>query len=431
VIMKKANIFIIGSGGREHAIGWKLKQSLLVNKIYFAPGNAGTSALGINIQIDVRNRKSLLEFVKNNNINLTIVGPEAPLAEGIVDIFKKDDLRIFGPTKKAARLEWDKEWAAGFMEKYNIPHPQSYAFKNIDKAKEFIRIIDPKKIVIKACGLAAGKGVFLPGSLKEASETLERIMVEKKFGKAGDTIVFQERLKGAEVSIHAISDGKTILPLLPAQDHKRVFDHDKGPNTGGMGAYAPVPFVTDDMINEITKTILQPTLEGMKNEGIEYTGILYAGLMVTKEGLRVLEYNCRFGDPETQPLMMLLESDIFPILSASVNGTLNKQNIVFRKGVSICVVLAAKGYPGSYLKGVTIQGIDKPYSNNVQVYHAGTSLKDTIVTEGGRVLGVTAVASSFKKARGNAYNAIGKKGIFFKGMHFRKDIGIQAVKTNL
>jgi phosphoribosylamine---glycine ligase len=427
--MDKKNILIIGNGGREHALGWKLKQSSSVKKIYFAPGNGGTRDLGENIDIGVSEIKKLIKFAKNKKIDLTVVGPEVPLAQGIVDFFNIKKLKIFGPIKKAAQLESSKAWAADFLERNNIPHPFSKVFTDFNQAKKFIDSVSANKIVIKANGLAAGKGVILPTTNIEALDTIKRIMINHEFGDAGNTVVIQERLSGAEVSVLALSDGKTILPLLPAQDHKRVFDHDQGVNTGGMGAYSPVKLVNKKLFNQIKKKILQPTIDAMRKEGIEYKGVLYAGLMITKDEPKVLEFNVRFGDPETQPQMLLLKSNLFDLMNACINGTLNKQKIQFKNGVAVCVVLVSGGYPGSFEKEKVIHGLNKKFNQNIQIFHAGTTIKNgKILTSGGRVLGITGFGRLIKHALKNVYHVIGKKGIYFDKMHYRKDIGVKAMK---
>ncbi len=422
-------ILIIGSGGREHALGWKLKQSNRVGKIYFAPGNGGTTQLGENVDIKASEIEKLLQFVLRNSIGLTIVGPEAPLALGIVDLFRKNKLVIFGPTKRAAQLETSKAWAVEFMKRNNIPQPFSYPFKDYKRALKFVNSRDPLSIVIKASGLALGKGVILPQTKKDATNAIEDIMVRKIFGDAGSEIIIQERLSGPEVSLLALTDGTTIVPLVSAQDHKRIFDNDKGPNTGGMGAYAPVPFFTKQAEKEAFETILKPTITGMKKEGIPYQGVLYAGLMMTDAGPKVLEFNARFGDPETQPIMMMFKSDLFEALYACANGTLGKEKITFHRGSSICVVIASKGYPGHYDKGEIIHGLDRNYGKETVVFQAGTAMKDNYaVTSGGRVLGVTAKGKDIKSAIKNAYSIIGKKAVYFRGMRYRKDIGKKALK---
>lgn len=420
-------ILIIGSGGREHALGWKIKQSPLVKKIYFAPGNVGTSFLGENVNIEPEEIDKLLEFAKEQKIDLTVVGPEIPLALGIVDIFEKNNLKIFGPRKEASQLESSKVWAIRFMQRHNIPCPQSYIFNEYKKTLTFIKKTPWKKMVVKASGLAAGKGVIVCENKKEAKNAVKKILIDKEFGNAGNQIAIQKKLDGQEVSILAFTDGKTIIPLLPAQDYKPVFENDKGPNTGGMGAYAPTPFINNRLLQNIKKTILQPTIDNMRKEGNIYKGVLYAGLMITKVGPKVLEFNVRFGDPETQPVMMLLISDLINILTACIEGRLAKQKVKFKTASSICVVLSSAGYPGHYNKGEIIYGLDK-IKPGVQIFHAGTSIKNNkIITNGGRVLGVTAVGKNIKDVMKKVYDIIGKKGVYFNKMHYRKDIGKKAL----
>lgn len=397
-------VLIVGSGGREHAIGWKLQQSPDVGNLYFAPGNAGTAEIGENVP---------LSWVDEHRPALTVVGPEVPLAAGIVDVFEERGLPIFGPNKAASQLEVSKAWATDFMVRHAIPHPRSRVFRETDEAICFVRKPPWQNIVIKADGLAAGKGVILPELPVEAEDAVRSMLSGKTFGDAGRTIVIQERLTGPEVSVLAFCDGKVAVPLIPAQDHKRRLDGDRGPNTGGMGAYAPV---RDVDVEEIHRTILQPTVDGMRGEGHPYKGILYAGLMLTSQGPRVLEYNVRFGDPETQPLMMLLESDLTPILMACIQGTLKPEMVRFRSGAAVCVVLASEGYPESSTKGVIIEGLDAVRDPNIQIFHAGT----------GRVLGVTAYGTTIGEALQRAYGAIGTEGVHFKGMQYRNDIGKQA-----
>lgn len=424
------NILIIGSGGREHALGWKLKQSPQVKKLFFAPGNGGTVKLGTNIDIKAREINKLLSFSIKNKIDLTVVGPDDPLALGVVDLFEKKGLVIFGPNKLAARLESSKAWATNFMDKYGIPQPVHHTFKDYKNALTFINSHDMTHFVIKASGLALGKGVILPNTQEEARKALERIMIQKEFGEAGQEIIVQERLIGKEVSIMALSDGKIILPFIPVQDHKRIFNNDKGPNTGGMGTCAPVPFVTKKLIKEIQETILQPTIDGMEKEKCPYKGVLYAGLMITKEGPKVLEYNVRFGDPETQPVMMLLKSDLLSLLFSSIKGNLKDKKINFHKQASVCVVLASKGYPGTYKKGEVIYGLEKQYGSKTQIFHAGTVEKEgATLTSGGRVLGVATLGKNIEQALQKAYSNIGKKGVNFKGMQYRTDIGKRAINT--
>lgn len=424
----KKSVLIVGSGGREHAIGWKFSKSPQVSKIYFAPGNAGTALVGENIPIPATDIKKLAKFAIEKNISLTFVGPEVPLSIGIVDVFQKNNLKIFGPNKNGAQLESSKAFSTEFMKKYNISQPESNTYNNRTDAKKNIDAWGSLATVIKVSGLAAGKGVFLPQSDYEAHKIIDDIFVGKIFGDAGAEVVLQKKITGPEVSIIAFTDGNIITPLLPSQDHKRVFEHDRGPNTGGMGAYAPA-FVSEKDLKTIQEQILEPTLNGLKKEGIIYKGILYAGLMLTDDGPKVLEFNVRFGDPETQPLMMLLKSDIFELSEACIEGRLTKKMIEPKIGYSACVVLAAKGYPESYQKGEEIKGLDSISDRNIQIFHSGTTLKNNkVVTDGGRVLAVTAYENSVKNACAKIYSVIGEEGIHFKNMHYRKDIGYQAIK---
>lgn len=422
------NILIIGSGGREHALGWKIQQSKKAGTIYFAPGNGGTSKLGINVDIAGDDVPTLLQFAQNENIHITVVGPEVPLSLGIVDEFTKHGLAVFGPSKDAAQLETSKAWATEFMKRHHIPHPESYIFKNSTEAHSQIDALLWEGFVVKVDGLAAGKGVIICKSKEEAHNAINIMMEEKKFDSAGDTVVIQEMLEGYEVSIIACADGTIAVPLLPAQDHKRAYNGDKGPNTGGMGAYCPIPFVSADLLKQIDETILQPTIQGMKEDGHIYKGMVYPGLMITKDGPKVLEYNVRFGDPETQPQIMLLESDLIEIIEACIDGNLSPELITFKKGSAICISLAAGGYPAHYKKGEEIHGLSSPLNNNVQIFHAGTLEQNgKIVTAGGRVLSVTATGETLEEAHKAAYQTIGKDGVWFEGMEYRTDIASQAL----
>lgn len=424
----KKRVLIIGSGGREHAIGWKLFSSALVGGLFFAPGNAGTGTIGQNVPIDGTDVAGLLAFAQKNAIDLTVVGPEASLAAGVVDAFTLQGLPIFGPTRRAAKLETRKAWATSFMERHGIPHPKSWVFTDVSSALSFLESLPSDAIwpVIKADGLAAGKGVILPASREEAVNAIKGMMVDRVFGEAGATIVMQERLVGHEVSVLAFSDGKTVIPMIPAQDYKRVGDGDRGLNTGGMGAIAPYPPEAVSLMDEITQTILVPTIKGMSKESNHYVGVLYAGLMLTADGPKVLEYNARFGDPETQVILPLLSSDVYEILSACVTGTLTKELVSFASGSAACVVLTAAGYPGEYKKGTPIAGLQKEERKGISVFHAGTRLQgNDVVTNGGRVFGVTAVGETLAEARQNVYSAIGDDGIHFDQMHYRTDIGKQ------
>jgi len=426
-------ILVIGSGGREHALVWKIAQNKKVKKIYCAPGNAGTSELAENINIKADDVVGLLKFAKDNKIDLTVVGPEVPLVLGIVDEFEKTGLKIFGPNKAGARIEGSKVFSKEFMVKYGIPTAQAGIFSKIDDALAYLDEVGAP-IVVKADGLAAGKGVIVCATKEEAIKAIYIIMKDKAFGAAGAKVVIEECLIGEEASIIAICDGKTILPLASSQDHKRVFDKDKGPNTGGMGAYSPAPVVTDALMEQIDKTVLQPFVSGMKQEGINYKGVVYAGVMVTKQGPKVLEFNARFGDPETQPIMMRLKSDLVDLLLSTVHCSLSTVHLDWEDKAAVCVVLAAGGYPDKYEKGLEITGLDKvPQLDNVCVFHAGTKLegqgssgKGQVITAGGRVLGVTALGDGIKLAIKKAYQAVDL--IKFKNMHCRKDIGQKALK---
>jgi len=416
-------ILIIGSGGREHALGWKIKQSPLVDKIYFAPGNPGTKEIGENILIEVTDIQRLLKFAKNKKIDLTVVGPETPLVLGISDAFRKEKLKIIGPSKKASQIEASKTFAKELMKKYKIPTAEYFAFNNFDNAKSYLQKAK-YPLVIKADGLSLGKGVSICKNRKEAEKFLNLLMVDKIFGGSGEKIIIEECLYGQEVSFMVITDGKDFLSFSSSQDHKRLNENNQGPNTGGMGAYAPVPFVDKKLLKQIEKEIVVPTIKAMAKEGCLYQGILYPGLILTREGPKVLEYNCRFGDPETQPLMMQLESDLVEIFIAQQKNKLKNKKLVFKKGFSVGVVLASAGYPGDYKKGDQIVGLDKIIDKDIQVFHAGTKEENKkIITNGGRVLSITSHDNLLTEAIKKTYQQIGKKAIHFKGMQFRKDIG--------
>ncbi len=420
------NVLVIGSGGREHALVWKLSQSRQVNNIYCIPGNGGIAELATCVNINLLDFDKLIKFAKENSVELTIVGPEMPLVAGIVNAFEKEGLAIFGPTAQAAELEGSKAFAKEFMEKYNIPTAK-YAVTNIaSEAKAYIKNVVGTPCVIKADGLAAGKGVIIAMTQEEAINAIEEIMEDKVFGDAGNQVVIEEFLIGEEVSVLALSDGKNVVPMIPAQDHKRVFDGDEGPNTGGMGAYAPAPLCDENMLNYVHQKILEPTIKGMEKEGRPFKGVLYAGLMVTKEGPKVLEYNARFGDPETQPIMLLLESDLVDLCQAVIKGNISKDMLKWKQGNAVCVIAASSGYPGSFEKGKVIEIGDVP--ENTKIFHAGTALEETgqLVTSGGRVLGVTSIGDNLEEAIQNAYASIEK--IKFDGMHYRKDIGSKALR---
>jgi len=420
-------VLVIGSGGREHTLVWKINQSPLVKKIYAAPGNAGIGQLGHCVSISADDSRQLAQFAEKEKIDLTVVGPEGPLADGIVDIFNKKGLTIFGPGKEAARIEGDKAFAKDLMKKYSIPTAGYKTFTDIRQAQDYIAD-QGVPIVVKASGLAAGKGVMVCLTYKEADEALIRIMTDKEFGGAGETVVIEEFLDGEEASILAITDGDDIKTLISSQDHKRIYDNDQGPNTGGMGAYAPAPVITDEMHTRILNTILRPFVQGLRQEGIKYKGVLYAGLMITPQGPKVVEFNCRLGDPETQVVLPLLKTDFVELMVATCEERLKGINVVNHNEAAICIVLASGGYPGSYEKNKAIYGLEDFNENqNIMVFHAGTTLKgEQVVTNGGRVLGITAKAAGIKKAMEAAYKAC--HAISFEGVHFRKDIGKRALE---
>jgi phosphoribosylamine--glycine ligase len=420
-------VLVIGSGGREHTIVWKLAQSKHVDRIYCSPGNAGISEIAECIDVGTNDFKALIDFVKYEWIDFTIVGPEEPLSRGIVDAFEKEGRRILGPDMSAARLESSKVFAKDFMKRYGIPSAEYSVFTSYVHAEDHVRM-KGSPIVIKADGLAAGKGVFVAGTVDEAIDALRLIMKEKAFGDAGNRVVVEECLEGEEASFMAFCDGKTVKPMASSQDHKRIFDGDMGPNTGGMGAYSPAPVVTKELEAEIMEKVMWPVMKGLKAEGLKYRGILYAGLMIKDNIPNVLEFNCRLGDPETQPVLSRLETDLVDISYAMLDGKLAEMDIKWKPMSSVCVVLASKGYPGKYEKGKVITGVDKlKDEKDVFVFHAGTSFDDgNIVTSGGRVLGVTGLGADIREAKDRAYRAIEK--IHFEGMQYRKDIADRALK---
>ncbi len=406
---------------------WKLSTSSVVDKIYAAPGNPGISQLAQIVEISPDNLSELEKFVRKNKIDLTLVGPELPLSLGIVDLFQKKKLKIFGPVQKAATLESSKVFAKEFMHKYHIPTASYQVFEKFDEAAQFVCYAN-FPLIIKADGLAYGKGAFKVSDDEQAVDVLKKIMLEKIFGESGNQVVIEEFLQGEEVSVMAITDGKTMLPLLPAQDHKTLLDGDQGPNTGGMGAYSPVPFVDQKLQETILDKILKPTLSGLKKEGIFYQGILYAGLMLTSSGPKVLEYNCRLGDPEAEAVLPLLETDLVEIAQAALKEKLDQIKPKWKSGFSVCVVLASAGYPGDYQKGKEIKGIEDISEQEVYCFHAGTKMsQNKLVTAGGRVLSVTAVGKTLEKALDKVYNAVDK--IYFEGMHYRKDIAYKATEV--
>ncbi|MGB7769120.1 MAG: phosphoribosylamine--glycine ligase [Verrucomicrobiia bacterium] len=428
-------LLVIGSGGREHALVWKLAQSPHVTQLWCAPGNAGIGLerLAKNgapvecVNVSAEDLPKLLAFAVEKKNELTIVGPDNPLALGIVDLFQKNGLRIWGPNQKAAQFESSKVFSQNFMEKYGIPTANAGTFSDAAEAKKFAASLGGT-CAVKADGLALGKGVLICANLAEANQAIDEILVSKAFGAAGANIVIQEFLEGMEISLHAICDGRTAKLFPTSQDHKRALDGDKGLNTGGMGTYSPTPFLSDAELRKVGDAILNPWLRGCAAEGIDFHGILYPGLMLTKTGPKVLEFNARFGDPETQVYLPRLESDLVELLDASVSGTLDKVELKWKSEASVCVVMASGGYPGNYAKGKPILGLAEVAKlTNTKVFHAGTAKSgNEIVTNGGRVLGVTALGKDLKTAQTAAYAAVGK--IRFEGAHFRRDIAAKALK---
>ncbi|MCB2214670.1 phosphoribosylamine--glycine ligase [Desulfofustis glycolicus] len=420
-------ILVIGSGGREHALVWKIRQSSKVSDIYCAPGNAGIADLAQCVAIDVTDIEALTAFAEEHAIDLTVVGPEASLTAGVVDAFEQKGMRIFGPNRAAAALEGSKAFSKEFLKKYRIPTADFKIFGEAKKAKKYIEKCGAP-IVVKADGLAAGKGVIVAATIDQAKEAVDLIMKQKKFGSAGSKVVVEQCLVGEEASFIAFTDGKTVVPLPTSQDHKAVFDDDQGPNTGGMGAYSPAPVVTDEISRFVMEEVMLPTVRGMAAEGRFYKGMLYAGLMIDDGRVNVLEFNCRFGDPEAQPLLMRLKTDIIDIFEATIDGRLEQFQLEIDPRPTVCVVMASGGYPGSYETGKQIRGLKAvPDSPEVTVFHAGTKRnKGRLVTAGGRVLGVTAIGESLDAARDCAYRAVAK--ISWAGCHYRSDIGNKAIQ---
>ncbi|MCF6159128.1 MAG: phosphoribosylamine--glycine ligase [wastewater metagenome] len=419
-------ILIIGNGGREHALAWKIAQSPLVKKIYCAPGNPGIAEIAECVDIEADNIEGLYNFALKQKVDFTIVGPEDPLVAGIVDRFRDGNLVIFGPNKRAAIIEGSKIFAKTLMKKHGIPTAEFKVFDDIKLAKKHISTSD-FPLIIKADGLAKGKGVSVCKTIDEANKYIDDIMRDKIFGPAGDKIIIEEFLSGKEVSILAFTDGKTIVPLSPVQDHKAVNDGDKGPNTGGMGAYTPVPQITLELQCAIEEDILVPVIHAMKRENRLYRGIIYAGLMITSTGPKVLEFNARFGDPETQVLLVQMKTDLVPLLLATTTSKLEDEKIEWNNGASICVIMASKGYPDKYEKGLEISGLEKLKGlDDVYIFHAGTTIRDgKIITNGGRVLGVTARGKNIQNAQETVYDAI--QNINFEGAHYRRDIGAKVI----
>jgi len=421
------NILIIGSGGREHTLVWKIARSPRVKKIYCAPGNGGISQVAECPPIQATDVPALVNFVWDKKIDFTVVGPEASLAAGIVDEFRKEGLRIFGPTKAAAELEASKVFAKRIMRKYGIPTGEGEIFDQPEAAIAYIREKNVP-LVVKADGLAAGKGVIVCPTAQEAESAVNLIMEKKAFGEAGNQIIVEEYLQGEEASFIALTDGETILPLIASQDHKPIYDGDKGANTGGMGAYAPAPVVSPEMAAIVMENTFVPVVKGMRDEGKKFQGVLYAGLMITAAGAKVLEFNVRFGDPETQAILPLLESDLLEPLEACFEGNLSRVSLKWKRETALCVVIASGGYPGNYRKGREIQGLEESAGEeDIVIFHAGTAIKEgKVVTAGGRVLGVTGRGNNIGEAIKKTYQAVEK--IKFPDMYYRKDIGAKALR---
>lgn len=427
------NILVVGSGGREHALAWKLKQSPRADRIFVAPGNAGTAIDAENVEISSDDIPGLIKFAQQNQVELTVVGPEAPLVAGIVDAFQAAKLRVFGPSKTASQLEGSKVFCKNLLHAANVPTAEYHVFRDADSATRFVldRFPDQNQhvpLVVKADGLAAGKGVVVCSTRAQALDAIDRIARQREFGAAGKQLVIEERLDGQEASVLAITDGRTILTLPPAQDHKPAYDGDTGPNTGGMGAYCPAPLVDDALLRWIEEHILVPTIHTLKRSRQPFKGVLYAGLMMTHQGPKVLEYNVRFGDPECEPLLMRLQTDLVEVLEATIDGRLDElPALAWDSRPSVCVVMASEGYPGNYEKGKVISGLDEAAAlPDVKVFHSGTQLAgDQVVTSGGRVLAVTALGNNIATAKLQAYTAV--KCIRWPGAWCRKDISDKAL----
>ncbi|MDO8497395.1 MAG: phosphoribosylamine--glycine ligase [bacterium] len=415
------NILIIGSGGREHALAWKITQSKRLQKLYIAPGNAGTESLGINVPLDIKNNQEIVSFAKKNRVEMVVVGPDDVLAQGLVDDLTKAHIKAFGPTKIAAKIEWSKAYAKKIMRKNNIPTAAYATFHDAEKAKKYLQT-QKMPIVIKASGLALGKGVVISKTFEEAEKTVDEILVKNIFGPAGQEIVIEEYLEGKEISVHAFCDGKTVALFPISKDHKQIFEDNKGPNTGGMGTIVPVEGITKKTLPKIEEKIVKPVLKALQKEGRPFKGCLYPGIMLTKEGPKVLEFNSRFGDPETQSYMRILKTDLIDIIEACIDGSLKNLKIIWEKKAACCIMIASKGYPGTYKKGDAIYGLKKAEEfKDVVIFHSGTKKnKEGVVTNGGRVLGVSVTGKNIKEALKKAYLAVDQ--IQFDGMQYRKDI---------
>jgi phosphoribosylamine--glycine ligase len=421
-------VLVIGSGGREHALAWKLRQSPRVTEIFCAPGNAGTGAIAKNVPVKSADLHELVKFALSEKIGLTVVGPDDVLAAGAADLFQQNGLRIFGPAQAAARLESSKVFAKQFMQRHGIPTACSGSFSDSADAHRFCQAMR-YPVVIKADGLALGKGVIIAQHPQEAAAAIHRIMELRQFGDAGSRVVIEEFLTGQECSIHALIDGKNFLLFPGAQDHKRAFDNDSGPNTGGMGTFSPSGLLTAEMRERVVREIMQPFMSGLRDDGIRFQGLLFPGLMVTSDGPRVLEFNCRFGDPETQVLLPRLRTDLLDLLDATIDGSLDRCEVSWDDRAAVCVIMASGGYPGNYATGKVIAGIDEfRERDDVMIFHAGTKIENNrVVTAGGRVLGVTALASDLRSARDKAYDAVAR--IRFEGCHYRTDIALKGLAS--
>jgi phosphoribosylamine--glycine ligase len=423
-------VLVVGKGGREHALVWKLAQSPRVTRVYCAPGNAGTAEEGVNVPVDVNDFDALVRFARQEGVGLTVVGPEEPLSLGLVDVFHKEGLRVFGPSKEAAQLEASKAFAKQLMRHADVPTSEFRVFDHPDPARHYVETRE-YSVVVKADGLAAGKGVIVCSTTEDALTAIERIMVREEFGRAaGRQIIIEKRLEGEELSVLALVSGRTLVPLQPTQDHKAVFDNDRGPNTGGMGAYCPAPVGTAELMAQVEESILVPTVHAMKRSRHAFRGVLYAGLMLTNQGPRVLEFNCRFGDPETQALLVRLKTDLLDLLEAAVEDRLDEfpeGRLEWDPRPAVSVVMASGGYPGTFQKGKVITGLAQAAKlPDVKVFQAGTRReKDLVLTDGGRVLAVTALGETLAQAKRNAYEAVAK--IHFQGVHYRKDIADKAL----
>lgn len=420
-------VMIVGSGGREHAMGWKLSSSPMVEDLVFAPGNGGMSALGECMKVDVGNPAAIVQLAREREMDLVIIGPEAPLVAGAVDALLNSGFKAFGPTRDAARLEGSKYFSKALMDRHGIPTGKARLFEDFDAAKRYV-MEQGAPIVVKADGLAAGKGVIIALTVDEAVDALRECLVDEVFGESGRKVLVEEYMEGPEVSILSLSDGSSVRHMVPSQDHKRVDDGDLGPNTGGMGAYSPVPLLDTDTRHAIQRDVMDATVAAMREEGNPYTGVLYGGLMLTADGFKTLEFNVRFGDPETQVVLPRMASDLAPALLATIDGTVGELEMRWSEGYCVCVVLASGGYPGSYKTGCPIAGLKAAASDpDVEVFHAGTALEDgKVVTSGGRVLNVVALGKDFEEARGLAYQSV--EMIHFEGMHYRTDIGYRAIE---